>query len=479
MLHKARGAAEPPLDKERRERGVGEEVLSLEALGFLPTPPLHFNKYCLWRIKTAMMEKMGTRKIKPQTLKGFRDFLPNEMRVRNFVLDTIRKVFESFGFEPLETPSLEYASTLLGKYGAEADRLVYTFKDRGDREVGLIYDLTVPVSRVLATFRNEIPLPFKRYQIQRVWRADKPQKGRFREFVQCDFDIFGIDSPLADAEIISLTYNVIKRLAFDEAVIKVNSRPLLFSILKKAEITKRDQQLAVLRVIDKLDKMPEKEVIKELQKNGLSYSTCNRLLDKVKGAEPDAKITEILNYLQAMGLEEKYYCFDPTLVRGLDYYTGPIFEAEIEGFKGSVAGGGRYDNLIETLGGPSIPATGCSLGLDRLCEVLSERGSVSGLNQAQTKVLVTIFDKSLTDQSLEITSALRSAEVNTEIYPDPTAKLEKQIKYADRKGIPWVVILGPEEVKNETVTVKDLRTGEQETVDRDKVTECLNKSEQK
>ncbi len=414
----------------------------------------------------------------PQTLKGFRDFLPDKMRVRNFVLDTMREVFESFGFEPLETPSLEYANVLLGKYGNEADRLVYTFKDRGNREVGLIYDLTIPVSRVLATYRNEIPLPFKRYQIQRVWRAEKPQKGRYREFVQCDFDIFGIDSPFADAEIIAVIYRVLERLGFDVFRIRINSRPLLFSILEEAGITEKGQQLDVLRVIDKLDKMPEKEVIKELQKNGLSYSTCNRLLNKIKGAEPDAKITEILNYLQAMGLEEKYYRFDPTLVRGLDYYTGPIFEAEIEGFKGSVAGGGRYDNLIETLGGPPTPATGCSLGLDRLCEVLSERvserGSVSRLNQAQTKVLVTIFDESLTDQSLEITSALRSAEVNAEIYPDPTAKLEKQLKYADRKGIPWVVILGPEEVKNNTVTIKDLRTGELKTVKREKIAKIIN-----
>jgi len=295
-----------------------------------------------------------------QTLKGFRDFLPDEMRVRQFVLEKFKNVVESFGFEPLATPSLEYADVLLGKYGEDADRLVYTFKDRGDREVGLIYDLTIPVSRVLATYRNEIALPFKRYQTQRVWRADKPQKGRFREFVQCDFDTFGPDSPLADAEVIAVIYNLIKSLAFDNFVIRLNSRPLLFSILEENGITKKEQQLEVSRVIDKLDKMPEEKVLEELGRKDLLNSTRGRLLSRVKGTKPDSNIQKILEYLKAMGLEEKYYRFDPTLVRGLDYYTGTIFEAEIEGFKGSVVGGGRYDELIKQMGGPDIPAVGAS-----------------------------------------------------------------------------------------------------------------------
>ena len=411
---------------------------------------------------------MSNRKNRPQTLKGFRDFLPDEQRVRNFVLDTIREVFESFGFEPLETPSLEYASTLLGKYGAEADRLVYTFKDRGDREVGLIYDLTVPVSRVLATYRNEIPLPFKRYQIQRVWRAEKPQKGRYREFVQCDFDIFGppeADS-VADAEIIAVIYKVFQKLGFDDFKIRINSRPLLFSILEEVEITDKNQQFGVLRVIDKLDKIPEEKVVKELQKIGISYSTSDRLLNKIRSIDPDKNTRRILGYLKAIGLEEKYYCFDPTLVRGLDYYTGPIFEVTVPNFPGSVAGGGRYDNLIESLGGPSIPATGCSLGLDRIVEALQGLNPSKAVTKTTTQILVTIFDEALTGQSLKITSVLRSAEVNAEIYPDPAAKLEKQIKYADRKGIPFVVILGPDEIKENKVAIKNLKTGEQQTVDR-------------
>ena len=394
--------------------------------------------------------------------------MPDEQRVRNFVLDTIREVFESFGFEPLETPSLEYASTLLGKYGAEADRLVYTFKDRGDREVGLIYDLTVPVSRVLATYRNEIPLPFKRYQIQRVWRAEKPQKGRYREFVQCDFDIFGppeADS-VADAEIIAVIYKVFQKLGFDDFKIRINSRPLLFSILEEVEITDKNQQFGVLRVIDKLDKIPEEKVVKELQKIGISYSTSDRLLNKIRSIDPDKNTRRILGYLKAIGLEEKYYCFDPTLVRGLDYYTGPIFEVTVPNFPGSVAGGGRYDNLIESLGGPSIPATGCSLGLDRIVEALQGLNPSKAVTKTTTQILVTIFDEALTGQSLKITSVLRSAEVNAEIYPDPAAKLEKQIKYADRKGIPFVVILGPDEIKENKVAIKNLKTGEQQTVDR-------------
>jgi len=417
---------------------------------------------------------------KPQTLKGFRDFLPDEMRVRNLVLDTIRSVFESFGFEPLETPSLEYAETLLGKYGEEADRLVYTFDDRGGRKVGLIYDLTVPVSRVLATYGKKIPLPFKRYQIQRVWRAEKPQKGRFREFVQCDFDIFGVDSSLADAEIIAVIYQVLKKLGFDDPdyrqagfKIRLNSRPLLFYILEESGITEKNQQLEVLRTIDKLGKLPRQKLIEELKKKRLAYSSSDRLLNKIQAIRPNEEVTKILGYLQAMGLEEKYYCFDPTLVRGLDYYTGPIFEAEIEGFKGSVAGGGRYDNLIEQLGGPSTPATGASLGLDRLCELVKEKNLASNELKPTTQVLVTIFDESLVDESLKLSFILRSMKENAEIYLDPKAKLDKQIKYADRKGIPYVLILGPEEAKNDTVTVKDLRSGKQTTASRDQVVENI------
>ena len=394
------------------------------------------------------------------------------MRIRNFVLGIFKEVFESFGFEPLETPSLEYASTLLGKYGKEADRLVYTFKDRGDREVGLIYDLTVPVSRVLATYRNEIPLPFKRYQIQRVWRADKPQKGRYREFVQCDFDIFGVDSPLADAEIIAVIYNVFKRLAFDNFVIKINSRPLLFSILKESGLTEKSQQLEVLRVIDKLGKVPEQKVIEELGNKGVDSSICGRILKRLTDSKPNSGLSKIFSYLKAMGLEEKYYCFDPTLVRGLDYYTGPIFEVTVPNFPGSLAGGGRYDNLIESLGGPSIPATGCSLGLDRIVEALQELRSCRVAVKPSTQILVTLFpteqfnNLAIQQSSLELATELRGAGINIEVYLNPTAKLDKQLKYADRKGIPFVAILGPEEVKNDTVTVKDLRTGKQKTVSR-------------
>ena len=422
---------------------------------------------------------------RPQTLKGFRDFLPDEMRVRNFVLGVFKEVFESFGFEPLETPSLEYAETLLGKYGEEADRLVYTFKDRGDRKVGLIYDLTVPVSRFLATYGNKIPLPFKRYQIQRVWRAEKPQKGRYREFVQCDFDIFGVESPLADAEIIAVIYRVLKRLGFEDFKIRLNSRPQLFSVLEESGITEKNQQLEVLRIIDKLDKTTEQEVIEELQKTGLAYPTNGRVLNRLRETKPDENLSKILEYLKAMGLEDKYYCFDPTLVRGLDYYTGPIFEVTVEGFDSSVAGGGRYDNLIESLGGPSIPATGCSLGLDRICDLIIERDSITETLKPTTQVLVTLFpteqfsNLAIQQSSLTLATELRNQGLSVEVYSDPGARLDKQIKYADRKGIPYVAIIGPKEIEENKVTIKDLRTGEQKTVSRDRVTECLNKSKQK
>jgi histidyl-tRNA synthetase len=412
--------------------------------------------------KTKPVRKASPRA--PQTLKGFRDFLPEEMRIRQLVLKTFREVAESFGFEPLQTPSLEYAATLLGKYGAEADRLVYTFKDRGGRDVGLIYDLTVPTARVLAQYGQQISKPFKRYQIQRVWRAEKPQRGRFREFVQCDFDIFGVDSPLADAEVIALTYNILAILDRKEVVIKVNSRPLLFSTLEQIGISDKNQQLDILRIIDKLDKKSEQEIIKELESKALLNFNSGRLLSLVKSIKPDEKLSRIFEYLEALGVDMQKIKFDPTLVRGLDYYTGIIFEDIIEGQKGSVAGGGRYDELIEQFGGPPTPAVGASLGLDRIVEALQG----SDLQKATTtvKALVTIFDPPLTGSSLKLAQTLRASGVNVELYPDPTAKLEKQIKYADRKGIPYVIIIGPEEARENKVTVKDLRSGEQKTMPR-------------
>lgn len=401
-------------------------------------------------------------RIKAQTLKGFRDFLPEEMAIRQKVIYTLKRVFESYGYEPLETPSLEYAGTLLGKYGEEADKMVYTFKDKGKRDIGLIYDLTVPASKVLALYSQKISLPFKRYQIQRIWRAEKPQKGRYREVLQCDVDSFGTPSPLADAEIVAIIYDCLKKLNFEKFTIRINSRQVLFKLMSDLEIKQKDKQLSILRTIDKLDKIDPAKVKNELKEKGLTDKKIEKLLSLIKSAKPDKNLKQLFNYLKWLGVDEKYYKFDPTLVRGLDYYTGPVFETHVEKPKiGSITGGGRFDKLIATLGGPNIPGTGTTIGLDRICDVIKEQNLWPEVSPTPTKVLVTIFSPEYLEKSIEITNKLRSSNINTELYLHPEVRLDKQLKYANKKNIPFVVILGPEEVKKNLITLRDMKAKSQ------------------
>jgi len=399
---------------------------------------------------------------KTQLLKGFRDFLPEQMRVRNYVLSVMKEVFESFGFEPLETPSLEYKQTLLGKYGQETDRLVYTFKDKGNRDVGLIYDLTVPVSRVLASYRNRIKLPFKRYQVQKVWREDRPQKGRYREFTQCDFDIFGVISPLADAEIIAIIFEVLRRLKLEKFVIRINSRQVLFTILEKLGIKEVKQQQAILQSIDKLDKKSVETVREELIQKGFTDGLVESVFKELKRAVPDQNLQLMLELVESFGVPKEFFRFDPTLARGLAYYTGIIFETIMKEPKiGSVTGGGRYDKLISQLGGPDIPATGTTIGLDRICDVISELKLFKERRKTTTQVLVTVFNESLINESLKNFRLLKEKCLNVEIYLDLGSSLKKQLKYADKKGIPFAIILGPKEMKDKMVIIKIMKTGEQ------------------
>ena len=377
-----------------------------------------------------------------QTLKGFRDFLPKEMRKRQYVINTLKQVFESYGFEPLETPALEYAEILLGKYGEEGDKLMYKFKDNGDRDVALRYDQTVPLARVVAQYQNELPMPFKRYQIQPVWRAENTQKGRYREFLQCDADIVGANSPLSDAEIINLAEKALEKLGFSNYKIVINDRVNFANVPPLAIAT-----------IDKLQKIGKEGVLKELGDKGIPASTLDEVLNK-KPTENLEKIIRLLNNPRVV--------FDPTLARGLDYYTGLIFEIEIEGYSaGSVCGGGRYDNLIGMFAGKDIPAVGFAFGFDRLVEAMDEL-NLFPTDLATTKVLVTVFSDDLRNKSIEVANKLRENDINTELYLDD-AKMEKQLKYADQKGIPFVVIIGPDEAKNNTVTLKNMKTREQQT----------------
>lgn len=405
------------------------------------------------------------KKLTPQTLKGFRDFLPRQMIIRQKVINTLVQVFESYGFQPLETPALEYAETLLGKYGQEADRLVYTFKDRGQRQVGLRYDLTVPTARVLAQYRQQIPLPFKRYQIQPAWRAENPQKGRYRQFTQCDIDTFGSDSPLADAEIIALIYESLKKLGFKKFIIKINSRQVLFELMTGLGIKNKTRQLSLLQTIDKLSQQEKVKVEKELEQKGLKSNQIKKLFQLLGAAQPDPNLKEIFKLLPKLEVQKDFWRFDPTLARGLDYYTGPVFETIVEKPRiGSITGGGRYDNLIVQLGGPNIAATGTTIGLDRICDVIEELNLWPKLTPAFTQVLVTVFSEELLPTSIKASAVLRKAKINTELYPDSETKLDKQIKYADKKGIPWVMIVGPEEAAQKQVTLKNLKTTKQESI---------------
>jgi histidyl-tRNA synthetase len=412
----------------------------------------------------------------PQTLKGFRDFLPAEKIARDYVAKKITKTFELFGFEPLETPTLEYASLLLGKYGEEADKLVYTFEDKGKRQVGLRYDQTVPTARVLSQYQHQLPKYFRRYQIQNVFRADKPQRGRFREFTQCDIDIFGTKSPIADAEIIACTYAAFKDIGFPQIKIVINDRQVLFHYLN--QFASEDLAVnSIIQTIDKLDKISPEAAIEELIKRGMSSSQAKDCLDSIKNAQPTDSLVDVIKTANSLGVSENDLIFNPYIARGLDYYTGSIFEIQIpiETFAvGSFAGGGRYDNLIEQLGGADTPAVGVAFGFDRIVEAAQTLNLIPQSNQS-TQLLITVFDSSTLPYSLKVADQVRLAGIRTEIFPAQD-NLPKQLKYANKKGIPFVAIIGPDEAEKEVITLKDMHTGEQSTLHLNEVVTKLSTS---
>lgn len=382
----------------------------------------------------------------------------------------IRETFELFGFEPLETPTLEYAALLQGKYGEEADRLIYTFKDRGGRKIGLRYDQTVPTARVLAQYRSKLPKFFRRYQMQNVFRAENPQKGRFREFAQCDIDIFGTQSELADAEILACTYFSYRNIGFANPKLIINSRKVLFDALDSFANEKVSVN-SIIQTIDKLDKKSEEEVLQELESKGVNDAAA--ALGAIKNSKLDKNLQTILEILGKYGIPEEDFSFSPTIARGLDYYTGMIFEVKIPGYSaGSVGGGGRYDNLISDLSGVDIPAVGFAFGFDRTVEAAVELGLVSAVDRHESKVLVTIFSQDYLDKSLEVLRRLRESAISAEVYPE-VDKIGAQIKYADKKGIPYVVIIGEQEAKQDKINLKDMASGESRLVNLDELVAIL------
>ncbi|MFT6818161.1 MAG: histidyl-tRNA synthetase [Myxococcota bacterium] len=414
--------------------------------------------------------------------KGTRDFLPEQMRTRLFVLDTVRSVFSRFGFEPLETPAFERIETLTGKYGDEGDKLIYKIlkrgegAERGECDQALRYDLTVPLARVVA-MNPGLRMPFKRYQTQPVWRADRPQRGRFREFWQCDCDIVGTNSPLAEAECIAVALAALDALGLPGAVIRMNDRRILRSIAVAAGAA--DKEIPFLITLDKLDKIGRDKVSAEFGRLGLddaavagvwdvltvpeghdpALDSLDEALDDA-GREGVATLRAVLDAVGRMGVALDRVQIDPTLARGLDYYTGPVFEISLpDGNIGSVGGGGRYDGLIGMFSGRDVPAVGIALGIERIIVVLEEQGKLA-TQRTTADVLVTVFSDDQRDVSLSFATRLRSAGVKTDLYLGE-GNLKKQLKYANARGYPNIVIIGPDESERGEVTVRNLESGEQ------------------
>lgn len=409
-----------------------------------------------------------------QTLKGFRDFLPKEKRTRNYVTKIIKETFELFGFEPIETPTLEYASLLMGKYGDEADKLLYSFEDQGGRKVALRYDQTVPTSRVLSQYQNELPKYFRRYQIQNVFRADKPQKGRFREFTQCDCDIFESNSTIVDAELLAVYYFTYQNLGLKSIKLYINDRTTLMDTISPYATAKVDV-FSIIQTIDKLDKLSEEEITAELVGKGLYQTDAQAVLQDIATAKMSKSLNEAVERAVELGVSRDALVFTPTLARGLDYYTGIIFEGKVPEYSGgSVGGGGRYDKLIGELCGRDIKANGFAIGFDRTVEALIELNMIPESVNVSSQVLVTVFDESLVKNALATASFLRRNKIRTEVYPE-IDKLNKQFKLANQKKIPYVVVIGEAEAQANKVQLKNMETGEQELLTIEAVVEKVTK----
>ncbi len=454
---------------------------------------------------------------KPTLPKGTRDFGPAVMAKRHFILDAIRKVFQIFGFLPLETPAMENLSTLTGKYGEEGDQLLFKILNSGDylkdiapaklatpnsriltpeiAEKGLRYDLTVPFARFVVMSRNEVAFPFKRYQIQPVWRADRPQKGRYREFYQCDADVVGTDSLVCEAEIILMIKAVFGTLGIKDYTIKINHRGVLNGIAETIGVAGKETSLFV--AIDKLDKIGEEKVKEELLSKEFPQKSIDMLFEilnvkgsttdklsflklKFKNSEQGTKglkdLGEVFTFLNSLGSDDTHVDFDIPLARGLNYYTGCIFEVKMNHVSiGSVSGGGRYDNLTQAFGDKEkLSGVGFSFGVDRIYDAMEELDVFPKHTQVSSRVLVCHFDEESMRYGLGLLSPLRNAGIASEIYPD-TSKIKKQLDYANKKQIPYAIVIGSEEITSGLISFKNLETGVQEKLYLEQIIETLKK----
>ena len=424
-----------------------------------------------------------------------RDFLPEDVRRRQYVIDVVRRVYERYGFEPLETPTLENIETLTGKYGEEGNKLIFKVLKRGEGEssgeadLALRYDLTVPLARVVADNRAKLPRFFKRYQIQPVWRADRPARGRFREFYQCDVDAIGSTSPVVEVEMIAAVSDVLQALGFTDFAVQLNHRQLLTAMLDAAGIETPRHGDALI-AIDKLDKIGRDGVTKDLAARGIDEAIARTCLDAFADvaafdrliAASDAGVSARANVTAIMKLADAtpakgHIQFTPRLARGLSYYTGAIMEITVPDLAGSLGGGGRYDGLIGMFSGEQIPACGFSLGLERILVVMGERNMFPGdLQSSGPDVLVTVFEETLTAESLRLATELRGGGFRVEMYPDPLRggkDLGKAFKYADARRARFVAVLGQDEIARGEVKIKELSTGQQQTLPRASVASAV------
>jgi histidyl-tRNA synthetase len=439
--------------------------------------------------------------------RGMRDFLPSDVRKREYVIGIIKEVYESYGFEPLETPAVENIETLTGKYGEEGNQLIFKILKRGEKldavnagekdlsDLALRYDLTVPLARVVANNKNDLPKFFKRYQIQPVWRADRPARGRFREFYQCDVDAIGSSSMIVEAELCAAVSEILTRLGFNDFFIRINHREVLRGILDAVKI-EREKQSDALIALDKLDKIGKDGVLKEFVQRDIDEAAGVKILDLLAVLETAgntntlARLAEFTDEQAKISLNNLAQIFefanlenikiDASLARGLSYYTGAIFEINVPDLAGSLGGGGRYDGLIGMFGKEQIPACGFSLGLERILVVMEERGMFQKLvDEGKLKldsadVMIACFDESLIGECLKLAGDLRKLELRTLVYPEANQKI-KPIKYAEQIDVPFVCLVKETELNENKVTLKNMRTGEQETIEREEIVKWIKR----
>ncbi len=426
-------------------------------------------------------------KVLPKTLPGFMELLPNEQILFNEMKEKIQKTYEKFGFLPLNTPIIESSEVLLAKAGGETEKQIYRF-NKGDSDLALRFDLTVPLAKYVTEYYPNLTFPFRRYQIGKVYRGEKAQRGRYREFYQCDVDIIGEDelSLINDAEIPSIIYNTFKELGFDDFTISINNRKILNGLFEFLNL--KDSSVNILRIIDKIDKIGKENVIKEIADLGVEQEKIDTIMNFISitgnieetinslrnlNIKNDlfelgvSELEEVANNIKLFGVPTENYKIDLTIARGLDYYTGTVYETFLNQYRqlGSVCSGGRYDNLSSYYTDKKMPGVGISIGLTRLFFQLTDNKIIEAGNRSISKVMIISMVDDFS-KSIEIATKLRENGINTQIYTDK-AKIKNQFKYANRLNIPYVIVIGEDEIKTDMVSLKNMETGEQETVTLD------------